>query len=186
MSGKLVILSGPSGVGKDTVIDAWRQADPRVTRVVAYTTRPPRLGEVDGVDYHFVCVSDFLAKVSAGDFLEFKEVFGNHYATPLRDMEALLAKGKIAVLKIDVQGALTVMPLRPDAITVFLLPPSDDELARRISVRGKDSEEQIQRRLATARAEIALADRYQHRIVNGSVEQVVGTLATIVQQKVPL
>ena len=117
-SGRLVILSGPSGVGKDTVINAWHARDPRVERVVAYTTRPARPGETDGLDYHFVSVDTFMELAADGAFLEYKEVHGNHYATPLRDMEAMLSAGKIAILKIDVQGALTAMELRPDAMSV--------------------------------------------------------------------
>lgn len=180
MAGRLVILSGPSGVGKDTVIDAWRRADPRVTRVVAYTTRRPREGERSDVDYHFVSVAEFLRKADAGEFLEFKEVHGNHYATPLGEMDELLKGGKIAVLKIDVQGALTAMELRPDATTVFLLPPSDEELARRIHDRNLDHHEQISQRLLNAREEVALASHYQHRIVNERVEDVVAQLQEIV------
>ncbi len=178
--GTLVILSGPSGVGKDTVINTWHDQDPRVRRVVAYTTRDPRPGEVDGVDYHFVTVDQFMEMAAAGDFLEYKEVHGNHYATPLKDMEAMLDAGHVAILKIDVQGALSAMTLRPDAETVFLLPPSESELEHRIRHRGTDSEEVIQRRLEKARAEMALADKYRHRLVNASVDEVVTRLREIV------
>ena len=128
--GKLVILSGPSGVGKDTVIDAWKAADPRVERIVARTTRAPREYEVDGIDYVFLSTEKFLELADQGFFLEHKNVFDNYYGTPLGDMERVLNEGRIAVLKIDVQGALSVMPLRPDAITVFILPPSEEELER--------------------------------------------------------
>lgn len=178
--GRLVILSGPSGVGKDTVLAAWHAADPRVTRVVACTTRKPRPGEVDGVDYHFVGLEEFLRMAEDGAFLEFKEVYGNHYATPLSHMEALLAEGKVAVLKIDVQGAAEVMPRRPDAIPIFLLPPSDAELERRIRGRGTEDEEATLRRLATAREEIAFSAEYPHRIVNAELERTVESLMEIV------
>src|SRR5579862_9437674 len=106
MAGKLVIFSGPSGVGKDTLLDAWMARDHRVQRVVAYTTRDIRPLEVDGVDYRFVSRERFRDLISGGAFLEYKEVFGNLYGTPLLDMEEMLAAGRIAVLKIDVQGAL--------------------------------------------------------------------------------
>ena len=178
-TGTLVILSGPSGVGKDTVIDAWKAADPRVERVVARTTREPRDGEVNGIDYVFLTPAEFLALAEEGFFLEYKEVFGNYYGTPLRDMEMILSKGHIAVLKIDVQGALSVMPLRPDAQTVFILPPSDEELERRIRGRQKDSEATIAKRLAKAKDEIAQAENYQHRIVNQVVEETVSKLKEI-------
>ena len=172
----LVILSGPSGVGKDTVIDAWAARDPRVARVVAYTTRAPRVGERDGVDYRFVTVDSFLECAEMGDFLEAKEVHGHHYATPLKDMEALLAAGKVAVLKIDVQGALAAMALRPDAISVFLLPPDPHELERRLRERGTDDPATIARRLENARGELALSERYAHRLVNDDVASVVERL----------
>ena len=172
----LIILSGPSGVGKDTVIDAWRARDPRVERVVAYTTRAPRAGEVDGVDYHFVTVDEFLECAEGGEFLEAKEVHGHHYATPLKDLEAMLSQSKVAVLKIDVQGALTVMALRPEAVSVFLLPPGAGELERRLRARGTDAPAKIEERLENARGEIALSERYAHRIVNDDVDAVVSRL----------
>lgn len=161
-----MILSGPSGVGKDTVLEAWTRLNPRVRRVVAYTTRPPRPGERDGVDYNFVPIGRFEEMAARGDFLEHKEVHGNFYATPLRDMEAMLEEGLIAVLKIDVQGALVAMGARPDALSVFVLPPSERELERRIRARGSDSEADIELRLSHARAEMELASRYRHRVVN--------------------
>jgi guanylate kinase len=178
--GTLVILSGPSGVGKDTIINAWQAQDPRVRRVVAYTTRDPRPGEVNGLDYHFVPVDRFQEHAANGDFLEYKEVHGNHYATPLCDMEAMLDEGAIAILKIDVQGALAAMALRPEATSVFLLPPSDAELERRIRGRATDADEVILRRLENARAELALADKYQHRLVNLDIDEVVAKLRQIV------
>ena len=179
-SGRLVILSGPSGVGKDTVLEAWRKSNPRVQRVVAYTTRQPRNGEVDGTDYHFVSKARFDELVEDGAFLEHKLVHGNCYATPLADMEAMLMAGKIAVLKIDVQGAMEAMRLRPDAISVFLLPPTNQDLERRIRGRGTDSEEVIERRLSDARYELSLADRYTARVVNDDIERVVRELNDLV------
>ena len=177
--GRLVILSGPSGVGKDTVIDAWRSADPRVERVVAYTTRAPRVGEQDGVDYHFVTLERFESLAEGGHFLEHKMVHGNGYATPLTDLEQMLAAGKIAILKIDVQGALAVMQLRPDAESAFLLPPDAEELERRIRGRGTDSEDAIAKRLSNARDEMEAARHYQHRLVNQSVPEVVAELVRL-------
>ncbi len=177
--GQLIILSGPSGVGKDTIIDAWVQKNPRVKRVVAYTTRNPRPGEKNGVDYNFVPAPTFHELAEQGAFLEFKEVHGNHYATPLRDLDAMLEQGLIAVLKIDVQGALSAMDLRPDALTVFILPPDMDELERRIRDRGSDDPEAIERRLRNARDEMAVADRYRYQLINQDVDQVVEQLIHI-------
>lgn len=179
MNGKLVILSGPSGVGKDTVIDAWKAINPRVQRVVAYTTRAPRSGEEDGKDYHFVTVDTFQSMAERGEFLEFKEVHGNWYATPLKDLDDLLKNGQIAILKIDVQGALHAMNLRRDAITVFILPPSMEELESRIRGRGSDDHAVIERRLKNAQEELAVAPKYQHRIVNVDVEMTVDMLERI-------
>ena len=181
MSGRLVILSGPSGVGKDALIEAWRAQNPKVARVVAYTTRPPREGERDGIDYHFVSVDAFVMKAEQGDFLEWKIVHGNYYATPLAEMNGMLADGKIAILKIDVHGAIAAMDRRPDALTVFILPPSWEELERRIRDRALDSESAIEERLKNAREELSLADRYRHRIVNKDLEQAVGDLQRIVK-----
>jgi len=178
-TGRIVILSGPSGVGKDTVIDAWRAVNPRVMRVVAYTTRSPRAGETHGVDYHFSSREDFDRRAAAGEFLEYKEVHGNGYATPLLDLERMLAEGKIAILKIDVQGALNAMTLRPDALTVFLMPPSLDELERRIHGRATDSPEAIATRLKNAQDELAMAPRYQHQSVNLNVDQTVQALEAL-------
>jgi guanylate kinase len=132
------------------------------------------------VDYHFVSVAQFHAKAQTGDFLEWKEVHGNFYATPLKDMERLLAEGQVAVLKIDVQGALTVMALRPDAITIFLLPPSVEELEARIRRRRTDEEEVILRRLKNAHDEMAQAGRYQHQLVNDDLSDVVRRLLEVV------
>lgn len=182
MKGTLMIVSGPSGVGKDTLIDRWAAADPTVERVVAYTTRDPRPGEVDGKDYHFVTEAEFAQKERRGDFLESKEVHGRHYATPLKDMEKMLARGLTAILKIDVQGALTVMAQRKDAVTVFVLPPSMEELEDRLRNRRTEPEETVRKRLQTARDEVALADRYDHRIVNDDIDQAVAELARIKEE----
>jgi guanylate kinase len=178
-----MIVSGPSGVGKDTVINAWKQLNPAVERVVAYTTRAIRPGEIDGIDYHFIDRERFYEMAEAGEFLEYKEVHDYHYATPLKDLENLLARGNIAVLKIDVQGALSVMSARADAIAVFLLPPDADELERRIKSRGTEDLPTITKRLRTARDEIALADQYRYRIINEHVEETVAYLERIARKE---
>jgi guanylate kinase len=179
--GCIVIVSGPSGVGKDTVIAAWAERDPRVQRVVACTTRLPRPGEQQGVDYHFIDESLFLDKAARGEFIEYKLVHGNYYATPKSGLDELLSQGQIAVLKIDVQGALTVMESEPYVRSIFLLPPSWDVLEQRIRGRGTESEAVIQKRLEGARQEIALADRYQHRVVNDDLQMALDQLQEIVK-----
>jgi guanylate kinase len=178
--GKLIILSGPSGVGKDTVINAWRAVRPEVVRVVAYTTREPRLGEQPGIDYHFVSVEEFNRMATDGEFLEWKQVHTNFYATPLKDMQSLLDNGKVAILKIDVQGALAAMERRKDAISIFLLPPSWEELERRIRGRKTDDEETIRLRLENARHEMDCADQYHFRVVNDDVDRCVEEIDRIV------
>lgn len=180
MTGRIIILSGPSGVGKDTVLDAWAARNPRVHRVVAATTRPPRPGEVEGIDYVFLSSDEFHRRAESGAFLEYKEVHGNWYATPLDTLEKHLDRGDIAILKIDVQGALTAMAARSDIISIFLLPPSMEELERRIRARRTDSEEAIQRRLENAREEIAISERYHHRVVNDDVQRAVNEIEALV------
>ncbi len=175
-----MILSGPSGVGKDTVIDEWVKSNPEVKRVIAYTTREPRPSEQHGVDYHFVSVETFEKLRELGAFLEYKQVYGNFYATPFNDMESMIAEGKIAVLKIDVQGAIDAMKKRPDAMTIFIMPPSDEELERRITGRGTEAADVIQRRLQNARSEMLLSRHYQHKVINDTVESAVEQLQQLV------
>jgi len=181
-TGRLVILSGPSGVGKDTVIDAWKAKEPDVERVIAYTTREPRKGEVNGVDYWFVSRPEFVRMAEAGEFLEYKEVVGNFYATPVRHADRLLLQGRIAVLKIDVQGALEVMKKRPSSLTVFLLPPTKEALRERLEGRGTDTAEVIAKRIAVAEQELAQAPHYQHQIVNRDVSEVVTQLEELTKR----
>jgi len=181
VTGRLVILSGPSGVGKDTVLNAWQVRNPRVRRVVAATTRAPRPGEIDGQDYHFLTREAFLNKANCNEMLEFKEVFGNLYGTPVEGMERLLAEGKVAILKIDVQGALDAMAKRPDAVSVFLLPPSKADLEARLRTRSTDDPRDIELRLQTAHAEIAIGmSHYAHHVVNADVDRAVDELEAIV------
>lgn len=182
MTGKLVIFSGPSGVGKDSLLEKWIQKNPRVRRVVACTTRAPRAGEVDGVDYHFVSSAEFDRMAAAGEFLEHKIVHGFGYATPLANMNQMIADGLITILKIDVQGALEVMDKRRDVISIFIMPPSLEELERRIRDRRTDSDAQIALRLTNAHDELAVADRYQFRVVNDDLSRAVDELETIMRE----
>jgi len=178
--GSIVIISGPSGVGKDTVIRAWKKRNPRVERVVTYTTRKPRDGEINGVDYHFVDEVTFLKMAKAGDFLEHKEVHGNRYGTPIDGLAAITAAGKIAVLKIDVQGALVAMPKLRGDTSIFLEPPSMEELERRLRLRNTDTPSQIRLRIENARKEMAAAIHYSARVVNDDVERAVDEIERIV------
>lgn len=182
MIGRVVIISGPSGVGKDTVIDAWAEKNPLVERVVAATTRAPREGEVDGDHYHFLSREDFEDRVSKDWFLEFKEVHSNYYGTPRMAVEQIISQGKIAILKIDVQGAEAVMKAMPDVTSIFLMPPSEEELERRIRSRGLDGEEVIAERLENARGEIAKASLYGHQVVNDDLDRCIADIERIVQE----
>jgi len=179
MSGRMVIFSGPSAVGKDTLLDRWAEINPRVRRVVTYTTRAPRNGEVEGVSYHFVTESEFKRMAAEGAFLEAKEVHGNFYGSPAREADALIVEGNIAVLKIDVQGALDVMKQRPDASTIFILPPSFEELERRMRSRALDSEPAIQTRLKDALWELDQASAYRSKVVNDDLTRAVEELERI-------
>jgi len=161
---------------KTPCLKRWKSSNSRVQRVVAYTTRQPRHGEVDGVDYHFISRQRFDELVEDGAFLEHKIVHGNCYATPLAEMQALLVEGKIAVLKIDVQGAMEAMRLRPEALSIFLLPPTVEDLEKRIRGRGKDSEGSNRGQIG--RRSIRTVPRRQIRCayVNDDIERVVREL----------
>jgi guanylate kinase len=177
--GVLLVLAGPSGVGKGTIGRALLERDPNLVWSVSATTRPPRPGEVDGTDYHFVTRDEFEALRKAGGFLESFEVYGQLKGTPRKAVEATLAGGADVLMEIDVQGALAVKEQIPDALLVFVQAPSAAVQRARIVERGTDDEEQIARRLATARAEIAQADRFDAIVVNESVDQAVAEVAAI-------
>jgi guanylate kinase len=175
----LLVLSGPSGVGKGTVSKRLQARFPDLWTSVSWTTRERRPGEVDGVDYWFVSQERFRAEIEAGGFFEWFEVFGDLKGTPRRPVEEHLAAGDDVLLEIDVQGALTVKRLVPDAVLVFLKPPSPDELRRRLVERGTESAESLDRRLAAAAAEEARAPEFDHVLVNDDLERVVAEVAGI-------
>ncbi|MCC9609191.1 guanylate kinase [Blastopirellula sp. JC732] len=185
-TGKLVILSGPSGSGKTTVVrKLLGVAEPRLELSVSATTRPPRAGEVDGKDYHFLTTEEFLRRKAAGEFLETFEVFGNGYwyGTLRSEVERRLADGISVLLEIDVDGAMEIVKQYPSAVTIFLSPGTEEELERRLRGRKTESEETIQRRLATAKREMAAMNKYKYQIVNdaGAVNETVQRLADVIQ-----
>jgi len=180
--GRLVIISGPSGAGKSTVVRQLLDTCTLPLQLsVSATTRQPRSGERDGVDYHFVSHEDFLRRRDAGDFLEWKEVFGcgDLYGTVRSETAAGLAAGKWVILEIDVEGALAVLEQQPDAVTIFVHPGSMDELERRLRGRGTESAESIQRRLAVARREMDCKDRYRFEVINDSKDRAVREICEI-------
>ncbi len=186
-SGDLFILSAPSGAGKTTLIqrmfDQERTDGARMVFSVSHTTRAPRMGEVEGRDYYFVDRAAFQALVAADGFLEWAEVHGNLYGTSRQAVEERLESGVDVMLDIDVQGAEQVLARRPDAVSIFVLPPSYEALRERLTRRGLDSEEVIARRLAVSLSEIECYERYQYVIVNADVDKASAALAAIVVEK---
>lgn len=169
-SGRLTVLSGPSGVGKGSVIAVVRRRHPRVWLSVSVTTRAPRPGETEGVEYHFVDQAEFDRMVRAGELLEHASYAGNSYGTPRAPVKHKLAAGVPALLEIDLQGARQVRARMPDAQLVFLAPPSFDELARRLTGRGTEDPERVRRRLDLARIEMASEDEFDVVVVNEDLE----------------
>ncbi|MFO1458785.1 MAG: guanylate kinase [Verrucomicrobiota bacterium] len=174
----IFLLSAPSGAGKTTVADALIAASPRLRRVITCTTRPPRPGETDGRDYHFLSSDEFGLRVGRGEFLEHASVYGKSYGTLKRSVLELLESGSDVLLNIDVQGAdLVRQEARRDStlqaalVTVFLAPPSRSELERRLRGRASDAEEVIQRRLDTARDEAARWSEYDYLVISGTREE---------------
>jgi len=178
--GMLLVISGPSGVGKGTLFKKLLKDDPSTTFSVSYATRAPRPGEVDGIDYHFVTLEAYQAMKARNGFLESAEVHGNYYGTPVQPVIEAVEKGKNMVLDIDPQGALQVMEAMPGCVSIFILPPSYAELRRRLTERNTEKPEDVERRLNNARGEIALMDRYQYLIVNDDVETAYAQLKGIV------
>lgn len=180
-----MILSGPSGAGKSTVIrELLRTCALPLVLSVSATTRSPRVGEVDGRDYHYVSHDQFRAMREANEFLECKEVFGRGewYGTVRQEVERDLEAGKWVILEIDVQGARAVLEQLPDTISLFVHPGSLEELEIRLRRRGTDSEESIQRRLEVAAEEMAAIDNYTHEIINHQFEETVKRICQLLQQ----
>ena len=178
--GLLIVISAPSGTGKTTLTRMLLEEFPHMEFSVSFTTRPPRPGEVNGKDYWFVSKEEFLKRIEEGDFLEWAEVYGNLYGTSKSQVLKALNEGKDVLLDIDPQGALQVKENFPDAVLIFILPPSLKELERRLRKRGTDSEEVIEKRLKIAREEIRRAPLYDYIVVNDSLEVAYGRLKSII------
>jgi len=180
--GVLFVLSSPSGAGKTTISRMMLQADPDIALSVSATTRPPRPGEVDGVHYHFVDVDTFKQMAADGEFLEWAHVFGHRYGTPRAPVEAMLAAGKDVLFDIDWQGAQQLyQEAGPDVVRVFVLPPTMEELERRLRARNTDSDEVIAARMERAANEISHWDGYDYVLINDAVEECYGEVAAILR-----
>ncbi len=183
MTGKLFVITAPSGAGKTSLIEAVMRDDPSLKISVSYTTRTPRKGEKDGVDYHFIDENTFREMKRRGEFLESAEVHGNHYGTGKQVILDAVKRGDDLILEIDWQGAQQVRRLYPDCIGIFILPPSIDELERRMRSRGQDADAVIRRRLDNAREELLHAGEFKYAIINKDFETARRELANIIQSE---
>lgn len=179
--GLLILISGPSGTGKGTICDLLRQKHPEISYSISATTRQPRPGEQDGVNYYFYTKEKFREMIDQGQLLEWAEVYGNFYGTPKQKVLDRLEAGEDILLEIDTQGALNVMKVMPEGLFIFLLPPSLEELAARLKGRGTETEESLHRRLGAAVDEIKLATKYRYVVVNDKVEDAQETIAKIIE-----
>ena len=177
--GKTFIISGPSGVGKSTVLNALLQEYPDLYFSVSATTRSPREGELDGVHYHFTAPEVFHKMIEEEAFLEYAEYVGNFYGTPKKYVDAAMEEGRDVILDIEIQGAQQVCAKRPETVRIFIAPPSWAELERRMTARGTDDMDKVQKRLLRAKVELKMADCYDYFVINDSVENAVEQLKAI-------
>jgi guanylate kinase len=180
-SGNLFVISSVSGGGKTTVINHLMDLMPDVQLAVSHTTREARPGESDGKDYFFTSRERFRSMIEEDHFLEWAEVYGKFYGTSADAVESVSQSGFDAILDIDVQGAMQVREKRPDAVLIFIIPPSEEEQERRLRGRGTESEEDVGRRLEAARQELAFADDYDYCVVNDKLAESVESVRTIIQ-----
>jgi guanylate kinase len=178
---KVFVITGPSGVGKGTLIRSLVQQVPELEVAVSATTRPPRPGEVDGVDYHFMSEAEFERRLAAGEFVEHASYSGHRYGTLRAELENRLEAGVPVVLEIEIQGARQVRDAMPDAVQVFIAPPSLEALRARLVGRGTNSPRDMEARMRTAREEMQAQDEFPHVVVNDRLERAVGELVQIVR-----
>lgn len=181
MDAKVFVITGPSGVGKGTLIRALRERVPELDLSVSATTRRPRPGETQGEHYHFLSDEEFARHVDAGDFVEWAEYSGNRYGTLRSELDSRVTAGRPVVLEIEVQGARQVRTTMPDAVQIFIEPPSEDALRARLVGRGTDDAEAVARRLSVAREELAAKSEFPHRVCNDRLEDAVGELERVVR-----
>ena len=179
--GMLLVISGPSGTGKGTLIERLMKEDPTLVFSVSATTRAPRPGEIDGVHYHFVTNERYDELVAENAFVEYANVHGNRYGTLRSEVYERLERGENVVLDIDVQGALNVIASEKEKVSIFILPPSMQELRARLTGRGTETEEAVERRLHNAVWEISQKDKYQYKVINDDLESCLHTLQAIIE-----
>jgi len=180
--GRLFVIAGPSGAGKGSIVQALAEEDPRLWVATSVTTRPPRPGDADGVTYFFVDDATFDAMAQKGALLEWATVYGYKYGTPREKVEAKLAESRDVILEIDVQGAMQVKKRMPQAVTIFIEPPSIDELRRRLGRRGTDDDVTIEKRLGIAKEEISKKDRFDFVVMNDNLEAAIAEVRAIIDQ----
>ena len=181
--GKLILFSGPSGVGKDTLLDILIRKNPNFQKSISITTRERREGEVDGVDYYFITPDDFEAMLDCGEVLEFAKYGKNLYGTPKKPVDKWLAEGKSVILKIEVQGAAKIKKMYPDALAIFIMPPSMEILEHRLRRRGTENEDDLVRRLSIARDEIEKSRDYDYIVINDSLEAAADEVLNILSKE---
>ena len=182
-NGILFVMSGPSGMGKGTICNELLRTE-NIFLSVSATTREKRAGEVDGVTYNYMYKEEFEALIDAGEMLEYAQYNGNYYGTPKRNVEKMLAQGTNVLLEIEPQGALHVKELFPEAVLIFVLPPSMSELKKRLEERGRENEEQIAERLAAAKWEFEQALKYNYIVVNDELQTCVDEVVGILHRKI--
>lgn len=178
--GLLIVISGPSGAGKGTLCKALLEKNDNLKMSVSMTTRKPRAGEINGVNYFFVQKEEFKEKIKNNEFLEYANVYDNYYGTPKSYVEEMLSKGNDVVLEIDIQGALKIKDLYNEGVFIFIMPPSMEELKNRIEKRGSETEESLLKRFQSAFAEINYVSKYNYVVVNDTVEKAVKSLESII------
>lgn len=178
--GLLIVVSAPSGCGKGTILSEVLKDD-RFYYSVSATTRSPRLGEVNGVTYHFITKQDFEERIKNNAMLEYAEYCGNYYGTPKKEIDKMREQGKNVILEIEVQGAMKVREICPDAVFIFVLPPSVAELERRLKKRATETDDVIAQRVSQARSEIELARKYDYVVVNAALEDAINDFKTVIK-----